>query len=261
MEYFVYNFQALMLVFARVVGILFFAPIFSYPVISPLQRLILSFLLSLLIFPVVAQFLVKIEQNMIVYGFLLFSEFLVGLIISFLMNIIFAAFQIAGEFFSIQIGFAYTEILDPVTQSSTPLIGTFKILIGMLLFIALGGDRILLKSLSYSFEHISIFELNNQINQGLLKTFQAAFSVMFIVAFKIALPVVGILLIITIVEALIGKSAPQLNILQLSFPIKIVAGLLILVLTSPFVVSHMRNAFDLTFNKMHILIKEWPKTQ
>ena len=258
MEDFVENFQSFMLVFVRIIGILFFAPIFSYPAISRVKKIILSFFLTVIIFPVVAQYLPPIEKNMILYGFMIFSELLIGIIISFIMNIIFAAFQMAGEFFSIQIGFAYTEILDPITQSSVPLLGTFKTLIAMLLFIFLGADRILLKSLAYSFEHVNFFLLNAQINQGLLKSFQLAFGTMFLVAFKITLPVIGILLAITVAEALIGKAAPQLNILQLSFPIKIIAGLLMLIFTAPFTINHMRNSFDLTFNRIHILIKEWP---
>lgn len=55
-----------------------------------------------------------------------------------------------------------------------------------------------------------------------------------------------------------GKAAPQLNILQLSFPIKIAIGLIVLILIVPFIVSQMDSAFQLSFEKVNLLLKEWP---
>ncbi|MCB1157674.1 MAG: flagellar biosynthetic protein FliR [Leptospiraceae bacterium] len=258
METFVEHFQLFMLLFARIVGLFSSAPIYASAAMKVSTRMILAFFISLVLFPVSAKFLPGVPTHMGDYYLLILSELLVGLFMGFMVSIIFASFQMAGQYFSVPIGFGYTEVLDPVSQSNLPVISTLKNLLGMMLFLVLGAHRVLIESLHYSFEKVQVLQFTAEINQGLFKALQLAIGSMFVVAFQISLPILGILILVSIAEALMGKAAPQLNILQLAFPTKIAIGLSVLIIVSPFVIKQMENAIVIAFDRLNILLREWP---
>jgi len=258
LDNFVLNFQVFMLMFSRMTGLFFVAPILSNDAVKTPTRVMLAFMTTLIIFPVTSSFMPKSPDHMIGYGLYLVMELFLGIFIGFLLSIIFAAFQMAGEFFNVQMGFGYTEVLDPVSQTSLPVISTLKNLMAMLLFLMSGAHRVMIESLVFSFEHIQIYSLAEKENQGLYKIIEGMIGAMFVVAFKIALPVVGILILVTVAEALMGKAAPQLNILQMSFPIKILIGMIVLIAIIPFIEKQILQGFELTFDRIDQMIRLWP---
>ena len=140
-------------------------------------------MVSFIVFPVVASYMPEVPGHMINYGIVVISEMLVGVIMGFIVSIVFASFQMAGEFFNNQIGFGYTEILDPITQNSLPAIGTIKNLMATAIFLVIGAHRMMIETLAYSFEKIQILQFTKQVNLGLLNLFQDTIGAMFVVAF------------------------------------------------------------------------------
>ncbi|MBE7412952.1 MAG: flagellar biosynthetic protein FliR [Leptospiraceae bacterium] len=258
MEPFVNNFQVFLLILTRILGLLTVAPIFSADSIPFAVRMMFSFLFSIILFPFASGYMPPVPGSMGTYALLVASEIFIGILIGFLVNIIFASFQMAGEFFSVQIGFGYTEVLDPVSQTSNPVISTLKNLMAIVIFLITGGHRILFESLAFSFEKIQMIRFTSEVNSGILKTFEYTFGAMFLVAFKIALPVLGILFLITIAEALMGKAASQMNIMYLSFPVKLVVGIFVLIAIMPFIEKQMVHGFEITFDRINNLLSEWP---
>lgn len=248
-----------MMIFARIMGLFSTSPIYASEFVSYPWRIFLAFMLSLILFPVTSTFMPPVPDHTLDYFLILGSEVLIGMLIGFIISIIFASFQMAGQFFGVQIGFGYAEILDPISQASIPVISTLKNLMGMLIFLITGAHRVVLESLQYSFEHIQILTFTAQVNSGIYKVLEESMGAMFLVSFKISLPVLGILTLISIAEALMGKAAPQLNILQLSFPVRILIGLLVMFSIVPFIEKQMEQSFEISMDKINLLIKEWPK--
>jgi len=259
LDYFTLNFQVFMMMYLRILGLFYTAPILSSDSVKIPTRTMLAFMLTLIIFPVTADFMPLVPGNMIHLGLYFIMELFIGILIGFILSFIFAAFQMAGEFFNVQLGFGYTEVLDPVSQTSLPVISTLKNLMAMLLFLVTGSHRVMIESLVYSFEKIRFYNMTEQHHTGIFRIMEKMIGSMFIVAFKIALPVLGILFLVTVAEALMGKAAPQLNILQLSFPIKILIGLIVLIAIIPFVEKQMVHGFELSFDRVDLLIREWPQ--
>ncbi|GBF50661.1 endoflagellar biosynthesis pathway protein [Leptospira ryugenii] len=259
MEYFLLQFQAFLFVLARLLGLFLVAPFFSSDSISFTLKMIFSFMVSLIVFPVVASYMPEVPGHMINYGIVVISEMLVGVIMGFIVSIVFASFQMAGEFFNNQIGFGYTEILDPITQNSLPAIGTIKNLMATAIFLVIGAHRMMIETLAYSFEKIQILQFTKQVNLGLLNLFQDTIGAMFVVAFKIALPVMGILFLVSLAEGLMGKAAQQMNVMSMSFPLKVFIGTLTLIATLTFISSQMTQGIQLSLDKVTILIREWPR--
>ena len=153
-ESFVYNFQTFMMIFARIMGLFSLAPVYSSEAISFQVRVMLAFLLSLILFPVTANYLHKVPPGMGEYALIILSEALIGVLIG------------------------YTEVLDPVSQSSLPVISTLKNLMGILIFLTVGAHRTLLESVAYSFEKIQLLTFTKEVNLGVLKSFEYAVGAM-----------------------------------------------------------------------------------
>ncbi|MCL2557122.1 MAG: flagellar biosynthetic protein FliR, partial [Treponema sp.] len=73
------------------------------------------------------------------FALLVIGEAVIGIILGFFLTIIFAAFTTAGQFFSLQMGFAASAAFDPLAQVENPIIGQFLHLIAMLVFVVIGG--------------------------------------------------------------------------------------------------------------------------
>ncbi|MCZ8344545.1 MAG: flagellar biosynthetic protein FliR [Leptospira sp.] len=258
MEPFILHFQSFLFVLFRILGLFLVAPFFSSDSINFSLRMIFAFLVSLICYPVVAGFMPQVPPHMVNFGILVISEMLVGVFIGFIVSVVFSAFQMAGEFFNNQIGFGYTEILDPVTQNSLPAIGTIKNLMATALFLVIGAHRFLIETLAYSFQKIQILSFSNKVNTGMYKLLQESIGAMFVVAFKIALPVMGILFLVSLAEGLMGKAAQQMNVMSLSFPLKVFIGTLTLIATLTFISSQMIQGIQISMDKANLLIREWP---
>ncbi len=107
----------------RMNAMIVIAPFFSSGVIPFRLKALISFLITLVIFPVVAAKGYNLPGDMIGYSLLVVQEVIIGIYIGFLVSIIFSAFQLSGQYFAVQIGFGINEVLDPLGQISVPLIG------------------------------------------------------------------------------------------------------------------------------------------
>ena len=131
MQYYVYHFQVFLLILIRMNAMIVIAPFFSSGIINFRTKVILSFFITLVVFPMVSKGYKTIPNDMGGYVLLVLSEIAIGLFIGFLVSVIFSAFQLSGQYFAVQIGFGISEVLDPIAQVSVPLIGR-ACLIGVL---------------------------------------------------------------------------------------------------------------------------------
>jgi len=150
------------------------------------------------------------------------GEFILGLILGMLVHFLFSAVQFGGQIIGFQMGFAMVNVVDPITGVSNAITAHFLYMCTMLTFLVLNGHLALLNALSLSFEYIP--------PGGLLLTPAVSNSVlqfsnlMFVLAIKIAAPVMAALFLVDLSLALISRAAPQMHVLVLGFPIKISVG-------------------------------------
>jgi flagellar biosynthesis protein FliR len=258
MYYFVYHFQVFLLIMMRMSSMMLIAPFYASGVIPFRMRALLSFLITLVIFPIVAQHGYDIPGHMGSYALLVVQEVFVGLFVGFLVSVIVSSFQLAGEYFSVQIGFGINEVLDPLAQVSVPLVGQLKNLIGLLIFLVIGGHHFLIKAIYRSYELVPVVSLGPGASAGMLKFLTHIFSGMFVVALKIALPVMATVFLVSVTMGVLSKAAPQMNIMMLGFPLKIMVAFGVIMLTSPLIVRVMYVSLDRTFKFVEQMLLRWP---
>ncbi len=214
----------------RMFAMMSIAPFFSSVTISIRVRAILALTITIVIYPLLSKEMpLEIPESVIEYGILIINEIIVGISIGLMISIIFTSFQLAGQFFSIQMGFGISEVFDPLSQIHVPLVGQFLALFGTLIFLNIHGHFILIEGVYQSYTNLPVLDLIKSA-KPLSNAMLSFFSGMFIIALKISLPIIGTLFIITLCMGLLAKFAPQMNILMMGFPLYITLGFIMLVL-------------------------------
>jgi flagellar biosynthetic protein FliR len=131
----------------------------------------------------------------------------------------------------IQMGFFMANLFDPAMGHQATISSRFLYLLGMVLFLILDGHHVLIAGLARSYELVPLTgaALDGTTTLAVVKIFAR----MVALAVQIAAPVVAVVLIIDICLGLLGRTAPEMNIFMLGFPLKIALGILTLSVMVP----------------------------
>ena len=242
------------LIMARYIGLFLLAPILGSRVIPVRVRIALIYFLAVLTLPILSNLqAIALPINPFIIGLGVISELAVGFTIGFISFLVFAVIQLAGQFIDMRIGFAIVNVMDPITGMSAPMMGQFKNVLAILLFLTINGHHLLIKTLYQSY---SLIELGGAAFSR--STFQYIFQTtgdIFMLAFQLALPVIGTLFIADVIFGFLARSIPQMNIFIVGLPMKILIGLLVLILSLHFTVYFFRDLFNSMYQQLYQLIK------
>ena len=137
----------------------------------------------------------------------------------------YAATQVAGRSLDIQIGFGVAGVLNPATNTFSPLLGSLLGMVGLAIFLAVDGHHQLIRALALSAQTVrpGVTTAGFGMEAILIQT-----GAMFVFGLMLAAPIMLALLLVDLTMAIYARSLPQLNILVLSFAIKVVLGVLLL---------------------------------
>ena len=221
-------FPVFLLVLVRVTAFFVTLPLFSYRNIPTTHKIGVSFFLSWLIFYTLDKPSIVIDGF---YFMLIIKEILVGLLIGFIAYVILSAIQIAGGFIDFQMGFAIANVIDPQTGAQSPLIGQYLYTFALLLFLSVNGHYLLLDGVFNSYQLIPLEQpwIPFQ-NEKMLELIITTFNSMFVIAFQMAIPVVGSLFLVDVALGIVARTVPQLNVFVVGLPLKIAVGFIIIIL-------------------------------
>jgi flagellar biosynthetic protein FliR len=154
------------------------------------------------------------------------SEAAVGLAIGVAVAIVIEAFVLAAQVMGLQAGYAYASTIDPNTEADSGVLLVFTQLIAGMLFFALGLDRQVLRLFADSLERIPPGRFAPGAAQA--EALVRLGANLFTFGLRLALPVVGLLVLLDVSLALVGRLHQQLQLLSLAFPVKMLAALLVL---------------------------------
>ncbi|WP_298927161.1 flagellar biosynthetic protein FliR [uncultured Ramlibacter sp.] len=165
----------------------------------------------------------------------------IGLALGFAARLLFAVFEIAGEFIGLQMGFSFAGFFDP-NGGSESAVGTWLNTLGMLLFIALDAHLVLIDTLINTF---TTFPIAHDAFASLVGLrLDRLGSDVFRLALSMALPATMLMLFINLVLGFSSRVAPQLSIFSVGFPITLLAGLLVLALGTEHLLAPMTEALQ-----------------
>ena len=247
-----------LLVAARCFALIMSLPLFSSKTVSRLPKVALAFYLASFEFPqlslregLFAPYMsyLSLDGNFsLEYILLLVGEALIGVIIGFYINVIFAAFSTAGQFFAFQMGFAASSVYDSMSEVENPLMGEFLNFVAVLVFLENGYfQSLFVHGLDASFKSLNVFSVLEHTDR--LATFMmGGLTTLFYNALLISLPIVATLFLVNVTMGILSKAAPQMNLLAEGFPILMLTSFFILSFLMPhliqFFVASFRHAFQ-----------------
>jgi flagellar biosynthesis protein FliR len=159
------------------------------------------------------------------------GEVLAGLAIGFAVQIGFSAALLAGETIGNAMGLGFAGLVDPMSGTSTPALGTFLSILATFLFLSTGGHLQLAAILVDSYRSLPVGGgwLAPESVRGL-----ALFGGdLFAAGLAIALPVGFSLVLVQVLMGVLARSAPSMNLFAVGLPATLLAGLVLLAVGAP----------------------------
>lgn len=216
--------EKFLFVFIRVGAMFLYAPIIGSASVPSKLKIGLALVMSFLIFPLLNGIPLPQPKGIFSFGIHMLSELSIGLIIAYMARMIFISVQIAGTLVDFQMGFGVVNVIDPQTESQVSISAQFLNIISILFFLALDGHHFLINAAVQSFELINPNTFN--FSGGSMKIYMDVFTSGFIVAIKMAAPVVAGLFFISVALGLVARTVPQMNVFIVGFPLQIGMGLI-----------------------------------
>lgn len=214
----------------RVSGLMLFAPFFGSATIPPRIKIVLVIAITAVLYPVYATHLSPVAASQ--WPMVAASEMLVGIAIGLATNAVFEAAQLAGQVLSVQMGYSLVNILDPNTQVENTVVAMLHQSIAMLIFLALGVHRWVVRAVAHSFDYLPPGTAT--INPILAKALLHEGAVVLQLGVQIAAPVLAATLLVDLVLGLLGKASPQMPLMLLGPAVKSTLGVLVFGITVGF---------------------------
>ena len=210
-----------MIVLARVSGFLLFVPLPGLNAGPTASRTVLALALTACLLPLGPAVKSDVSSSELVFWVAV--EFVLGLATGVCLAFLLESFQIAVQAIGLQAGFSYASTIDPSTQADTAVLQTILQLFTGVLFLQMGLHLQLLKLLTIGLgvvpDGAAIVRAVNP--EAVLRLG----TLMFSTGLRLAMPVMGSLLLVDLAFALLSKVHSQLQLLSFSFSVKMLAGL------------------------------------
>jgi flagellar biosynthetic protein FliR len=216
--------SAMTLTLARVSGVVVFAPLLSSNAFPVRSKAVFVGAVAFLLAPVVS----TLPQARVEISFAaIIGELAVGLVYGLTLALLTEMLLFAGQIVGLQFSFSLVNLMDPTSNTQTPLMGELFQLLGTLVVIAAGLDRILLVSMVRSFRAVPLgrFAL---APANAVEIARAAGGI-FLAGVELAAPVLAATMVVEIAVSLMSRLSPQLPVMNLVVPIKTITGLAVLI--------------------------------
>ncbi len=216
--------------FIRISAMLMAIPVIGTRMVSVRIRVVLAILISFVVLPLIPE--VPAVDPLSVAGLTVtIHQVLIGLAMGFVLLLTLGALTIAGEVISMSMGLGFASMVDPTNGVNVPVLSQFFLIMGTLLFLALGGHLMIIQLVVNSFQSLPIS--GEGIERESFWIIIKFASQMFIGAAWIALPALVSILVISLTMGVMTRAAPQLNIFSVGFPVTMLVGFIIIMLVMP----------------------------
>lgn len=214
---------SLLLTLIRVSLLIFLLPIFGGDGAPRILKAAICLAFTLAIWPHVSLPGAAMPAHPFELTLIILSEMVLGLMFSLVVRFVFAGIQSGGQILAFQMGFSMATTVDPMQGEQETILSHFLYTVAILTFLVLNGHLYVLAALMGSFELIPPggLVLNPPVSTQVI-TLSAD---IFVLAIKVAAPVLAALFLVELALALMARAAPQMNLLIIGFPLKIAIGL------------------------------------
>lgn len=236
---------AIALTLPRIIAAFLILPLMTADVVPATVRNSFFVSLAIVAYPVAESALPIASTGNPLWPLIVVKELFVGLLLGFTFGAVFWAMGAAGELIDTQIGANMSGALDPIQGHQTTLTGDLLSQLAAWLFMASGAFLVFLDLLLSSFRLWPVASSLPVLHPDGQALFVGTFSYVMSTALLFASPAIAILAIIDLSMGLVNRFAQQLNVFQLSMPLKAVAAqFMVLISLAVIIEIVLRKLFD-----------------
>ncbi|RMD50510.1 MAG: flagellar biosynthetic protein FliR [Ignavibacteria bacterium] len=226
------NFVSFLLIFLRIIAMFFSAPILSDNSIPVFVKIVLALFMSyvLLISLNINTPLASLNFTYLTISAL--KEIIVGLAIGFFMQLIFWGISYGASLIGFDLGLSMATVFNPNLEISGDVVSTLFYILAMLTFLLINGHIFLFTALHESFKLIPPTEL--KISDSTAQELIIQSANVFIIAVKIASPIMVTFFLMNIAEGIMSRIIPQMQVFFVLYPLRIGVGFLLITTTMIF---------------------------
>ncbi|HEX2902115.1 MAG TPA: flagellar biosynthetic protein FliR [Jatrophihabitans sp.] len=212
---------ALLLCSLRIAAWLEIAPPLATAGVPRVVRLMLSGAISLAVSKQTVPHVPAAELGPIVASAA--EQLLIGAALGFITRLLFSAVEAAGSLIDLSGGFSLAAVYDPTMQNNTSIFGRFYGVMASALLFASNAHLVIFEGFLRTF---STLPLDGTISLAHLdQTLVGGMTSMFVSCLQVAAPLIAVLFLADVALGLLSRISPQLNVFQMSFPLKIMLTL------------------------------------
>lgn len=246
------DFIIVFLIFVRISSAIIASPVLGSKTVPTLPKIFLSLVIAYIIYLTID----RTAFTSIPTGWMLIvlsiKEAITGLIIGFMLQFVFWGVSYAGTLIGFDMGLTMAEVFNPSSEESGNIVGEFLYYGALMVFFLINGHHYIISSLKYSFSVVPIgkFTINKPV-YDLIVLYSAS---VFIIAVKIASPIIVSFFLVHIGEGIVARIIPQMQVFFVTQPIKIGLGLIILGSITPLYIYVIKNLLQDYESKLYNLI-------
>ncbi len=223
------------LVFVRASAMLISSPVFGAQHTPANIRVMTTLSIAAALTLALKPHLPSAPQDLITFVGAIANEAVAGLLLGTFVSFVFLAIQMAGSFLDFQIGLGSSQIMNPITGVPVTIVAQMKFLLAVAIFLAMNGHHAMFRAFVLSYDAIPAISIASLgALQGHVVTMIGAMSLL---ALQISAPVAAVSIIIDVGLGLINKAVPQMPVMVVGMPAKLMAGILGLGVILPALVS------------------------
>lgn len=224
------SFEIFLLILVRIASFVYVAPFYGMPNTPGRVKIGFSFVVSLLIYQVIAPTTEFAYAGVFAYSILVIKESLTGLFIGFAASICNTIILTSGKLIDMNIGLSMATEYDPMTKTQASVVANFYNYFITLLLLVSYMHHYILRAVIDSFQLIPLGGANFRWDH-LLVAISRFMTDSFIIAFRIFLPIFGVMLLVNCILGILAKVAPQMNMFAVGMQFKLLVGLFVMFFT------------------------------
>jgi flagellar biosynthetic protein FliR len=247
----IHQFYTFLLVFARISGLVAVAPLLGNRALPRQIKVGLCLIFALGLTPLIEKQTGPLPDNLIKLAGAVITDAVFGMSLGYLARVLFASVEMAGYFMDTQMGFGFINLVNPFSEQQESLMGLFQTQLAMTLYLLANGHLVLLGAIAQSFTVVPPGAV--VLHAPFMLAVIPMMKMMFVLGFRMALPAIGVLLIVDMAFGLVSRMAPQINVFIVGTPAKIIMGVITVILVLPMVamvVGQMLSGTEVGFSAL-----------
>jgi flagellar biosynthetic protein FliR len=204
----------------RLGGLMTFAPFLGSATIPWKVKSGLTFVLTALLMPAYSSRMPQVmPENMVAA---VGGELMIGLGMGLTLELVFEAARFAGQLLGFQFGYSLVNVIDPQSQVEISVLNFFHYTVLLLIFLQGDVHHWLFRLLVQSFDTVKpgTVIVSQQAMQALLQ----GTGHIFLMGLQLAAPPLVVTIMTDIALAFMSKASPQLPVLSVGLPAKMLSG-------------------------------------